>query len=171
MSLPGLDVLFSITFCSTGTMERCQRAALSRIYTCAVPNVIWKLFMATSIGAKGIENRHVIESIQNVQKSNHRSGKDVLHLKNDSSRLLLRAFKDSHLKMQRQSYKHSSVLFAFNFLFNDLISKHLPADLPFPVWLTLNCIMPTERQRICSPFPFSGNLFKCSRQLSVRIKP
>lgn len=48
--------------------------------------------MATSIGAKGIENRHVIESIQNVQKSNHRSGKDVLHLKNDSSRLFVARF-------------------------------------------------------------------------------
>lgn len=69
MILPGLDVLFSITFCSTGTMKRCQRAALSRIYICAVTNVIWKLFMATSIGAKGIENRDVIESILNVQKS------------------------------------------------------------------------------------------------------
>lgn len=66
--------------------------------------------------------------------------------------LLLCAFKDRHLKTPNEKTK----LYAFlsflhlQLLFNDLISKHLPADLPFPVWLTPNCIMPTERSHLFS---------------------
>lgn len=116
----------ALTCCSqlhSAQLEQWNDASvpLYRAYICAVTNVIWKLFMATSIGAKGIENRHVIESIQNVQKSNDRSGKaQVNHTRMFSTWkriawLLLCAFKDRHLKMQRQSYKHSLVLFTFNF--------------------------------------------------------
>lgn len=65
---------------------------IAHIYTCAVTNVIWKLFMATSIGAKGIENKDVIASIPNVLVW-----------------LLLCAFKDRHVKGNQERDKAVSV--------------------------------------------------------------
>lgn len=110
MILPGLDALFSITFCSNGTMELRFIAHIYALLRMSYGSYLWPLASVPRTQKTGMLLNQ-FRTFKGAVRRRIRSA--FVHLTNHSLAFVVRLQKQTSVK--RQSYQDSSVLFTFNF--------------------------------------------------------